>query len=118
MSAHEICRFSHYIFKEGILEGCEIRADNPVAIYSDANRLLGFGNISDDGHRGLCVCALDPANPERLDLETESRAYWLDADIYFRGLKYLPAKIAYIKRLILTTCAIENQDPVSLSDFL
>lgn len=104
--------------KGTLLEKVSIRAQNPVPIQNDVQRILGFANVRDLGYQGLAECAMDPSTPERLDLELGNRKYWMNAVLEFRGFVsglgsgVLPTAV-YVKALVLSTQPIEGQEPLA-----
>lgn len=121
-----VFRFNVTLFnKERIVE---IRTEKgPVPIFGDSKRLLGFASISADDRNVWANCAIDPNCPERLDLEVNSRKYWLDAELESRGVMSLNANqkdglnklflptVVSVKALFLTTDPIEGWEPVDLT---
>ena len=113
-----VFRFRAPLLKRGEgMQEIEFRAEGPVPIYNDNDKIIGFGTITDQRAFGMATCAIDPANPERLDLEIGAKTYWLDAILEFRGFMsgvqrgYVPT-LAYVKGLILTTARVPDQEPV------
>lgn len=112
-----VFRFRAPLIKRGDIHQIEFRADGPVPVYNDNQKLIGFATVVDQRGFGLANCAIDPANPERLDLETNSRTYWLDAILEFRGFlggaqRGFSPSIAYVKGLVLTAIRIDGQEPI------
>lgn len=112
-----VYRFKVALFKP--IPGVEFRADGPVPVYSENEKLIGFATIADTNQGySLASCAIDPATPERLDLELGDKPYWMDAILEFRGFVsrmgvfgFSPT-IAYVKGLALTTIKVPNQTPI------
>lgn len=102
------------------MEYVEFKSDGPVPIYNESQKIIGFATISDQRQFGMANCAIDPANPERLDLELNNRQYWMDAILEFRGFMsriqggYIPT-VAIVKGLMLTTTSIPDQEPLNPS---
>lgn len=95
----------------------EFRTDGPVPIYNEADKLIGFASVGDLGSHGVADCAIDPATPERMDLEIDTRTYWMDALLEFRGfISNVPTgfkpTIAYVRGLIMTTQQVAGQEPI------
>lgn len=116
-----IFRFRAPLLKRGgniHLEKVEFRADGPVPIYNDSSKIIGFATVSDQKQFGMANCAIDPANPERLDLEVGAKPYWLDAVLELRGfiLTVGEPTVAYVKGLILTTTKVPDQEPINLME--
>jgi hypothetical protein len=109
---NDICRFKHYIQKKNLLWGVEFRAENPVPIYNDSDKLIGFASVSDELKSGLIQAAIDPATPERLDLETNAKPYWLSYYFEYRGNTW--STIVYVRRIILTGSKLYGEEAVSL----
>ncbi len=110
-----VYRFRAPLLKRGDLQDIELRADGPVPIFSDSDKLLGFATLSDKKSYALVEAALDPANPERLDLETNATAYWLDAVVEYRGnlsARGFKPSLAHVKALVLTTDKVPGQEPI------
>jgi hypothetical protein len=63
----------------------------PVPIVGEDSRLVGFASLKRDSILGLVAsCAMDPSNPERLDLEN-GKPHWLFAENgRFRLVSKLP----------------------------
>jgi hypothetical protein len=119
MAELKIFRFKHLIHKTYGLEGLEFRSTGPVPILSDNDKIIGFASVVDSERSAIVHCAIDPANPERLDLELDNRDYWLDANLTIRGLasklqhRFEPA-FAVVDSIRLVTFPLDNQDKVSL----
>jgi hypothetical protein len=105
-------------------EVVEVRAEpSPVPVFGD-HKLLGFATIENQKHIALAHIAIDPACPERLDIELKARAYWLDANIECRGIMSkaifqtggvrpaLVPTVIYVKALHLTGEPIPYHDPI------
>jgi hypothetical protein len=112
-----VFRFRAPLIKRGDIHEIEFRADGPVPIYNDSDKIIGFGTVSDQRNFGMVTCAIDPANPERLDLEIGAKTYWLDAILEYRGFlggssRGFNPTIAYVKGLILTTTRVADQEPI------
>ena len=110
-----LTRFKHYVVKNGMLDKADIRATNPIPICSQ-DKLIGFANVYDDSRVALIEGVLSPSTPERLELELESRTYYLDAKISYRGLMNYPYVVANVESLTLTTEPIKGQMPLSLKE--
>lgn len=113
-----------YRFKSLLLKNqpdLEFRFDGPIPIHSDSDRLLGFATATEYDAYTLLDCAIDPATPERLDLEAKTKPYWMDAVLEYRGFisnltrgyTYMPT-VAHIKGLILTTSRVVGQEQLDL----
>jgi hypothetical protein len=111
-----------YRFKTLLLKhppGLEFRSDGPIPIYSDDDKLLGFATSTEYGAYALLDCAIDPATPERLEMEIMSKPYWMDAVLEYRGfissLKpgYVPT-VAHVKALVLTSYEVPGQESIDL----
>ena len=87
---------------------CELRSEGPIPIFNTEDKLIGFASINPE--TGALDCAIDPNHPERLDIETGSKPYGLDADLQYRGLQLDP--VAYI--LALRLMCSENKDLASI----
>lgn len=107
-----VFRFQHILS----LGDFEVRAINPVPIYGDSNRLIGFASVDPINGGAILHCAIDPANPERLDLELQTRSYWMDADLEARGLQRGPdgfrPTIFWVNTLRLTSTEIPGHDEI------
>jgi len=77
-----VFRFSKDLVVQKDLEG---RSSGPVPIFNDENKIIGFATIVNEVGAVVAECAIDPSTPERLDLETGSRSYWLDGALEYRG---------------------------------
>lgn len=115
-----VFRFKHPLLKSRPGQGLsdiEFRAEGPVPIYNDARKIIGFGTVADQKGFGMVNCAIDPATPERLDLEIDGRRYWLDPVLEFRGYTpspqggWLPT-LAHVRGLYLTLSPVPGQEPV------
>lgn len=109
-----VFRFSKELVVSRQLEG---RSSGPVPIFSTAGKIIGFATISNEMGAVVADCAIDPSTPERLDLETGSRSYWLDAALEYRafvhfGSSFVPT-LVYVQALILTSDELEDATPVS-----
>jgi hypothetical protein len=114
MDSYEaVFRFKYYLMKPEGLTGAEFRSHNPVPIYSEAGKIVGFGNTYDSGSKVYFECALDPACPERFDLQLNLRKYYLNANLNVRGLQN-ERQVAHVYALVLQTDIIEGQPEVSL----
>lgn len=111
-----------YRFKTLLLKNqkdLDFRADGPIPIYSDDEKLLGFATATNHNAYALLECAINPATPERLDMELMETPYWMDAVLEYRGFisnltrGYTPT-VAHIKGLILTTRAVSGQEAIDL----
>ena len=90
-----------------IRPGLEGRCAVPTPIYNDDDRLIGFASVINEAGAIVAECAIDPSTPERLDLETGARKYYMDAALQYRGFVsigsgFVPT-IAFIQALRLTT---------------
>ena len=96
------------------LQSVEFRSDGPIPIFNDSQKIIGFATLTDAKGFGFLECAIDPANPERLDLEIGAKRYWMDATLELRGFGFAPGKaaVAYVNGLTLTTTAIPDQEPI------
>lgn len=101
-------------------KGVEVRCNNPVPVYTDDHRLIGFATVTPQQKWVAAEFAIDPGTPERFDLETKSKPYWIDSLIEARGLASSHTgrapTILYVKALFLTTEPIEGTKPLSESD--
>lgn len=103
-----------------VRQGLEGRSNGPVPIFNDEGKIIGFASVLNEAGAVVVECAIDPSNPERLDLETESRSYWLDAALEYRGFYKGVQKddagfhstIVYVKALRLTLEKVEDQSPI------
>lgn len=112
-----VFRFRAPLLKRGDIRDIEFRTDGPVPIYNDQDKIIGFATVTDHKAFGMANCAIDPANPERLDLEIKAKLYWLDALLEYRGFlggaqRGFNPTIAYVKGLILTTTRVPDQEPI------
>ena len=85
----------------------EVRSSGPVPIFNDEGKILGFATIVCDGRTStVAECAIDPSNPERLEIETD-RPYYLDGALEYRGFVSTPegfmATVVWVRALRLTT---------------
>lgn len=118
---HKDIRVFRFTKELVVRRGLEGRSSGPVPIFSDANKIIGFATITNDAGAVMAECAIDPSNPERLDLETESRSYWLDAALEYRGFYRgsqeddtgFHSTIVWVQALCLTSKEIEGQNPVT-----
>ena len=100
-----------------VQKGLEGRASGPVPIFDDTGKIIGFATITNEAGVVVANCAIDPGTPERLDLETGSRSYWLDAALEYRGFMntedsgFVPT-LAYVQALCLTATRLSGT-PVS-----
>lgn len=122
----KVYRFKVTLNKMGDLldEGVEFRSDGPVPICNDSGKIIGFGTVQNKAKFALLDCAIDPSNPERLDLEVGARNHWIDAVLEFRGFMssignqgFMPT-IAYIRALQLTDKPVSGQDPIDQSSVI
>jgi hypothetical protein len=97
----------------------EVRSESPVPIFDESKRLLGFAVMSVESGLAVATCAMDRATPERLDIESASRNYWMDADVEYRGFVNDPpparsrsATVVYVKALYLKSQLVDGQTPV------
>lgn len=111
-----VFRFSKELVVRRGLEG---RSIGPVPILNDEGKIIGFATIINEAGAVVAECAIDPSNPERLDLETGGRSYWLDAIMEYRGfhrddaIPSFVATVVYIRALQLTSWTIEGQAPIA-----
>jgi hypothetical protein len=90
-----------------VQKGLEGRSYGPVPIFNDAGKIIGFALIKNEAGTVVAECAIDPNTPERLDLETDGRKYWLDAALEYRGFVdteeegFVPT-LVYVPALALT----------------
>jgi len=98
----------------------EARSEGPVPIFNDESRIIGFASILNEGGATVAMCAIDPSTPERLDLETDTRKYWLDAALEFRGFvstsQGFAPTVVWVQALRLTTKEIECASPIGTGD--
>lgn len=84
-------------------------SDNPIPIYSEDSRLLGFASIQKQkSYRVVFSMGLDPATPERLDIEIGSKRYWVKVEF-----DRTEAFGIFVRKLILVTEEIKGQYPIS-----
>lgn len=105
----KVFRFKHEVYAQEHLEG---RSEGPVPIFSDAGKIIGFATVVSDAGVIIAECAIDPSTPERLDLETGSRKYWLDAALEFRGFvrtdRGFTPTVVWVQALCLTTTELDS----------
>lgn len=115
MTQYRLFRFDVPIFPND--RKLEVRSPTPaVPIFNEEARLLGFASLDSSSLDVLARCAIDPACPERLDMET-GRKYWVDGNIEFRGLVGGEPTIVYVRSLVLTAREVEGR-PYVTREFL
>jgi len=109
-----VYRFSYGLLKPEAEQETEFRTEGPVPIYTDGQKLLGFASCENFSGWVLMKCAIDPSCPERFDLETDSRNYWLDPLVEKRGFLSATGRsvVSWVKALVLTTRSVPNQTPI------
>jgi len=95
----------------------EARSGGPVPIFNDEKRIIGFATILNESGTTVAECAIDPANPERLDMEN-GRDYFLDAALEYRGFvateKGFVPTLVWVKALRLTSNSDKLLPPVTV----
>ncbi len=66
--------------------------NNPVSVYSDDNRLIGFARVFKEGKVFLSEMILDYSIPERLDIETGQK-YTISTKYSGNTIEYFTIKI-------------------------
>lgn len=93
--------------------GTEARVVNPVPVFTDEHKLIGFADVHAGSALVTAKVAIDHQTPERFDLESRNRKHWMDAIVEYRGMASShngrKPTVLHIKALILTTEAIEDQ---------
>ena len=102
------------------LQTVEFRADGPVPICNDNGKIIGFASITDQKQFGMANCAIDPSNPERLDLELGAHPYWLDMVLELRGFTLTVGvpTVAHVRGLRLTTTEIYGYEQLDITGSL
>lgn len=111
-----IFRFKHPVFKNPA--GVEFRADGPIPITA-GEKLLGYGHLADiNSHMAVFNCAIDPACPERLDIELKKNVY-MDVFLEYRGfMSNGKPTVAHIKELVLISSPIDGQVRIEIGPVL
>lgn len=101
-----------------VAQGEEARAVNPVPVFNDDHKLIGFADVQPGSALIVADVAIDPSTPERFDLETSGRKYWMDAIIEYRGMASSHSgrepTVLHVKALILTTEPVPGQNPLTI----
>lgn len=108
-----VYRFSRELVIQKDLEG---RSAGPVPIFDQGGKMIGFATIKTESGAVVAECAIDPATPERLDIETNARNYWMDAALEYRSFTYTRAgfmpTVVYVHALSLTPVEIDGSLPI------
>lgn len=57
-----VFRFRAPLIKRGDIHEIEFRADGPVPIYNDSNKIIGFGTVTDQRQFGMVNCEIGRAH--------------------------------------------------------
>ena len=114
--SHKDIRVFRFVKDLLVRRDLEGRSSGPVPIFDSTGKLIGFATILNETGAVVAECAIDPSTPERLDLETNARTYWLDAALEYRGFMhtregFVPT-LVYVHALSLTPHEIENATPI------
>lgn len=105
-------RFTHSILKTGLLANARVLAANPIPVRGVGGDLVGFAVLEDIGRFVSVRASIDPARPERLDLEVGERPYWLDASVSLD----LKTGVFFVSSVSLTSVEVEGQEKIDGKD--
>jgi hypothetical protein len=111
-SIHKDIRVFRFTKDIVVRRGLEGRSSGPVPIFASTGKIIGFATILNEAGAVVADCAIDPSTPERLDLETNARSYWLDAALEYRGMVlgengFVPT-VVYVQALSLTETELDD----------